>query len=47
MAKTTIIIKDKNFRIVIPEGVRIAEQLDVGDIIEIDIKKYINKQTEY
>ena len=47
MAKTTIIIKDKNFRIVIPEGVRIAEELEVGDIIEIDIKKYINKQTEY
>ena len=47
MAKTTIIIKDKNFRIVIPEGVRIAEELEVGDIIEIDIKKYINKKSEF
>jgi bifunctional DNA-binding transcriptional regulator/antitoxin component of YhaV-PrlF toxin-antitoxin module len=39
MAKTTVIIKDKNFRIVIPEAVRIAEKLEVGDVIEIDVKK--------
>ena len=39
MAKTTILIKDKNFRIVIPEAVRIAENLQVGDVIEIDIRK--------
>ena len=39
MAKTTIVIKDKNFRIVIPEAVRIAENLQVGDVIEVDIKK--------
>ncbi len=39
MAKATILIKDKNFRIVIPEAVRMAERLEVGDIIEIDIQK--------
>ncbi len=39
MTKATILIKDKNFRIVIPEAVRIAEELKVGDIIEIDIRK--------
>lgn len=39
MAKTTIVLKDKNFRIVIPEAVRIAENLNVGDVIEIDIRK--------
>jgi bifunctional DNA-binding transcriptional regulator/antitoxin component of YhaV-PrlF toxin-antitoxin module len=39
MAKTTIVIKDKNFRIVIPEAIRAAEKLEIGDIIEIDIRK--------
>ncbi len=39
MAKTTLVIKDKNFRIVIPEAIRMAEKLNVGDVIEIDIKK--------
>lgn len=39
MARTTVVIKDKNFRIVIPEAVRIAENLEVGDVIEIDVKK--------
>ncbi len=39
MAKTTIIIKDKNFRITIPEEIRIAEGIKQGDIIEIDVKK--------
>jgi bifunctional DNA-binding transcriptional regulator/antitoxin component of YhaV-PrlF toxin-antitoxin module len=39
MAKTTIVIKDKNFRIVIPEAVRIAENLQVGDVVEIEVKK--------
>ncbi len=43
MAKATIVIKDKNFRIVIPEAIRIVEKLSVGDVIEIDIKK-IEKQ---
>lgn len=43
MAKATILIKDKNFRIVIPEAVRMVERLEVGDIIEIDVKK-IEKQ---
>ncbi len=39
MAKTTIVIKDKNFRIVIPEAVRIAENLQVGDVVELEVKK--------
>jgi len=39
MARTTIILKDKNFRITIPEEIRIAEGLNHGDIIEIDVKK--------
>ncbi len=45
MAKTTIVIKDKNFRIVIPEAVRIAENLQVGDVIEIDVKKIGKAET--
>ena len=39
MAKTTIVLKDKNFRIVIPEAVRIAENLQVGDVVELEVKK--------
>ncbi len=39
MARTTIIVKDKNFRITIPEEIRIAEGLNQGDIIEIDVHK--------
>jgi hypothetical protein len=39
MAKDTITIKDKNFRITLSEGVRNAEQLEIGDTIEIDVKK--------
>lgn len=42
MVKTTLVIKDKNFRIVIPEAVRMVEDLNVGDAIEIEIKK-VNK----
>jgi len=40
MAKSTIIITDKNFRITIPYELRLAENLNVGDIIEIDVIKY-------
>lgn len=39
MAKTTIILKDKNFRITIPEEIRIAEDLNQNDIIEIDVRR--------
>ena len=39
MAKATIELKDKNFRIVLPEAVRKAENLQVGDFIEIEVKK--------
>ncbi len=43
MAKATIIIKDKNYRIVIPEAIRMIEKLSIGDVIEIDVRK-IEKQ---
>lgn len=39
MVRTTVIVKDKNFRITIPEEVRLAEGIKQGDIIEIDVKK--------
>lgn len=42
MAKTTLVITDKNFRIVIPRAVRMVEELKIGDAIEIEIKK-VNK----
>ncbi len=38
MSKTTLIVIDKNFRITIPEEIRIAERITQGDIIEIDVK---------
>ncbi len=40
MAKSTIKLTDKNFRITIPYDTRLAENLKIGDIIEIDIFKY-------
>lgn len=43
MARTTLIVKDKNFRITIPEEIRIAEGIQQGDIIEIDVKKLEKK----
>lgn len=43
MVKATVIIKDKNFRIVIPEAIRMVEKLGIGDVIEIDVRK-IEKQ---
>ncbi|MDO8726626.1 MAG: hypothetical protein Q7J35_11215 [Candidatus Methanoperedens sp.] len=46
MAKTTILIKDKNFRIVIPEAVRKAEKLEINDIVEIDIRKIGKAETK-
>ena len=39
MAKTTVVINDTNFRIVIPKAIRAAEKLELGDIIEMDIRK--------
>lgn len=39
MARTTLIVKDKNFRITIPEEIRIAEGIKQGDIIEIDVRR--------
>ncbi len=43
MARTTLIVKDKNFRITIPEEIRIAEGIKQGDIIEIDVRKLEKK----
>jgi hypothetical protein len=37
MAKDTIIVKDRNFRISLSEPVRVEEDIRVGDIIEIDV----------
>lgn len=38
MVRTTIIVTDKNFRITIPEEIRMAERITQGDMIEIDVK---------
>lgn len=38
MARTTLIVTDKNFRITIPEEIRMAEEIKQGDMIEIDVK---------
>jgi len=46
MTKTTIIVTDKNFRITIPEELRVAEGINQGDIIEIDVKN-IGKPKEW
>lgn len=46
MTKTTLIVTDKNFRITIPEELRIAEEINQGDIIEIDVKN-IGKPKEW
>ena len=37
MAKDTIIVTDKNFRITLSKGIRTAEKIDLGDTIEIDV----------
>lgn len=39
MAKTTVQVSDKKFRVVIPQDIRSLEGIDLGDFIEIDIKK--------
>lgn len=46
MTKATIIVTDKNFRVTIPEEIRIAEGIRQGDIIEVDIKA-IRKQEDW
>ncbi|MDD5473834.1 MAG: hypothetical protein PHU34_06760 [Candidatus Methanoperedens sp.] len=46
MTKTTIIVTDKNFRITIPEELRVTEGINQGDIIEIDVKN-IGKPKEW
>lgn len=46
MAKSTLIITDKNFRITIPYEIRLAEKLNLGDIIEIDVVKYTGVKDE-
>lgn len=39
MAKATIQINDSKYRIVIPQDIRTLENINIGDFIEIDIKK--------
>ncbi len=39
MAKTTIQVNDPKFRIVVPQDIRTLENINIGDYIEIDIKK--------
>ncbi len=46
MAKSTIILTDKNFRVTIPYEIRLAENLNIGDIIEIDVIKYNSVKDE-
>lgn len=46
MAKDTVIIKDKNWRISLSEAIREAENLNIGDIIEIDVKKVSTAKNE-
>lgn len=47
MAKATIRIpKDFKHRIVIPNEIWEVENLQVGDIIEVEIKKIIKTQTQ-
>lgn len=46
MARTTLIVTDKNFRITIPEEVRVAEGIRQGDIIEVDVKN-LGKQEDW
>ncbi len=38
MAKTTLIVTDRNFRITIPEEIRLAERITQGDLIEIEVR---------
>lgn len=44
MAITTITITDRNFRITIPEDVRIAEGLRVGDTVQLDVTRIERKK---
>lgn len=39
MAKATIQVNDPKFRIVIPQDIRTLENIDLGDFVEIDIRK--------
>ncbi|HWQ96338.1 MAG TPA: hypothetical protein VN368_03085 [Candidatus Methylomirabilis sp.] len=39
MAKATIQVNDPKFRIVIPQDIRTLENINIGDYIEIDVKK--------
>ena len=46
MAKTTLVLTDKSFRIVIPQHIRAAEVLKIGDTVEISIKKVMTRGAE-
>lgn len=43
VAVFTVVVKDKNFRITIPEGARLAEDIKVMDIIEVKVKNITKK----
>lgn len=46
MAKATIQVNDPKFRIVIPQDIRSLENIDVGDYIEIDVRKIEKPKAE-
>lgn len=39
MAKATVQVNDVKYRIVIPQDIRKLENIELGDFIEIDVKK--------
>jgi bifunctional DNA-binding transcriptional regulator/antitoxin component of YhaV-PrlF toxin-antitoxin module len=44
MGITTITLNDKSFRIVIPEAIRIEEDIQIGDILRIEISKVLPRK---
>ncbi|MDD3813275.1 MAG: hypothetical protein PHZ02_01405 [Desulfocapsaceae bacterium] len=47
MASSVVHITDKNFRVTIPEDIRVIENLKQGDFIQIDIQKIDIPENEY
>lgn len=46
MVKTTVLLKDVNFRFVIPKHVREIENLQIGDTVEITVKKVMTESAK-
>lgn len=46
MAKATIQINDSKFRVVIPQDIRNLEHIEIGDYIEIDVKKIEHNKSD-